>query len=378
MKAWLLPLAAAALLPAAPLQAFVPGTVTMASEAVVGAPAAGTYRVHVIDVGTGLSVFVEGQDFTLLYDAGSNDDFGRGADADRVLAYLKTVRPDLTTIDHVVLSHPHKDHVEMMDDVLEGYAIGAVWDSGSLNDTCGYRAFLDVVAEKHIAYHDALGADGTHDAKVKKVSCHGKQRPATTLRLPRGTRIGPVPLTVPLGAGAEMTFLHADGTRKGPSDFNESSVVVRLTLGGRTVLLPGDGEAGGRQLPKLEPRPNSTEGQILACCTASLRSDVLVASHHGSKTSSRVRFLDAIAASEYIVSVGPKAYSGTVLPDKEVMAEYDRRGTVWRTNLTDKTCGKAPTKIGKPADGKPGGCDNVVVAIDAAGALAVGYFRAAR
>jgi len=367
----------AALLAASPAAAFVPGTATLPSAQVVGTPAAGTYRVHVIDVGTGLSVFVEGGDFTLLYDAGSNDDFGRG-DADRVLAYLRAVRPDLRRIDHVILSHPHKDHVEMMDDMLGAYDIGAVWDSGALNDTCGYRAFLDAVAEKRIAYHDALGGDGTHDAKVKKASCHGRQRPATTLHLARGSRIGPVPLTVPLSAGAEMTFLHADGTRRGPSDFNEASVVVRLSLGGRTVLLPGDGEAGGRQLPTLTPRPNSTEGQILACCMAALRSDVLVASHHGSKTSSRVRFLDAIGASQYIVSVGPKAYSGTVLPDREVIAEYERRGTVWRTDVSDRTCGTARVKIGAPADGKPGGCDNVVVDIGPADAMTVGYYRGGR
>lgn len=53
-------------------------------------PPKGTYAVHAIDVGTGLSVFVEGHDFALLYDAGSNDDSGRGA-KNRVLAYLRAV-----------------------------------------------------------------------------------------------------------------------------------------------------------------------------------------------------------------------------------------------------------------------------------------------
>ena len=56
------------------------------------APPAGTYVVHSIDVGTGLSIFVEGTDFTLLYDAGSNDDTARAPD-NRVIAYLKAVRP---------------------------------------------------------------------------------------------------------------------------------------------------------------------------------------------------------------------------------------------------------------------------------------------
>src|SRR5882724_2517486 len=37
------------------------------------APAPGTYQIHLIDVGTGLSILVRGADFALLYDAGSND-----------------------------------------------------------------------------------------------------------------------------------------------------------------------------------------------------------------------------------------------------------------------------------------------------------------
>lgn|GEM_PF-3444149 len=54
-----------------------------------------------IDVGTGLSVFVRRPDFALLYDAGSNDDLAAGAN-NRVLAYLKAVAPDLHQIDHVM------------------------------------------------------------------------------------------------------------------------------------------------------------------------------------------------------------------------------------------------------------------------------------
>jgi beta-lactamase superfamily II metal-dependent hydrolase len=344
-----------------------------------GPPPAGTYVVHAIDVGTGLSIFVEGHDFTLLYDAGSNDDFARGKGKDRVLAYLAKVRPDMTVLDHLILSHPHKDHVEMMDDMLDAYEVRNVWDSGSLNDTCGYRAMLDaIMAEQGVVYHDALGGGGTQDFVVKDLgTCHGKPRPATTLRVPRGSQIssGAAAAEIPLGAGATMRVLHADGTIKPKGNFNEAAVVTRLTLGSRSLLLPGDGEAGGRKDPKETPNPKSTEGQLLACCAALLHSDILVASHHGSKTSSRVAFLDAIAASQYVVSVGPKAYSNTVLPDKEVIAEYTKRGTVWRTNLDDTACLTKPAKIGPDNDNKPGGCDNVRIVIGPTGAIAADYFR---
>lgn len=75
------------------------------------------YKIHVIDVGTGLAVFVESKNFALLYDAGSQDDLHDG-DENRVLAYIHAVRPDLRRLDHVILSHPHKDHVQLMPDVL--------------------------------------------------------------------------------------------------------------------------------------------------------------------------------------------------------------------------------------------------------------------
>ncbi|HYG46383.1 MAG TPA: MBL fold metallo-hydrolase [Allosphingosinicella sp.] len=364
------------LAPAVGRAAQPPAPSAAAVPVAAGPPPAGTYVVHAIDVGTGLSVFVEGHDFTLLYDAGSNDDARRGKDKDRVLAYLRKVRPDMTSLDHVILSHPHKDHVEMMDDVFETYEVRDVWDSGAFNDTCGYRAFLDaVIAEPGVAYHNALGSGGFHEVRVRKSSCHGRKRPATILRVPRASQISNA--VVPLGDNASMMILHADGTRKGPSDFNDASVVARLLLGGRSVLLPGDGEAGGRKAPSEIPRPNSAEGKLLACCAIHLRSDILVAGHHGSMTSSRSVFLDAVQASHYVVSAGPKAYSGTVLPDEVVIKEYARRGTVWSTALNDDTCPDNKAKIGPDDDNKPGGCDNVRIVIGRDGSITADYFREA-
>ena len=44
------------------------------------------FALHVVDVGTGLGLFVEGPDFALVYDAGSNDDRSTGGD-NRFVAY---------------------------------------------------------------------------------------------------------------------------------------------------------------------------------------------------------------------------------------------------------------------------------------------------
>ena len=36
----------------------------------------------------------------------------------------------LITLDYVVLSHPHRDHVELLPDLFASYQVKEVWDSG--------------------------------------------------------------------------------------------------------------------------------------------------------------------------------------------------------------------------------------------------------
>lgn len=383
MGKWVIGILAAGLgFAPAPASAFQPPTTPHTSPPatpaavvpLIGVPPAGTYVIHAIDVGTGLSVLVEGHDFALLYDAGSNDDGARGA-ADRVLAYLHAARPDLRVIDHLFLSHPHEDHDAMIDDVLTTYDVRNVWDSGSLNNACAYHAFLDAVAaEPGVAYHDALGSGGTHDATftASTTKCHGAVRTAT-VHVPRGSQIAPG-VAIPLGAGAQMTILHANGNARS-NHLNDASVVTRLDLGTRHVLLMGDagGENEVRHPPSTPARPDSVEGELLANFRTALPADVLIVGHHGSMTSSRVNFLDAVGARDFVISVGPKLYSGTRLPDAAVVTELTRRGSVWRTDRNDAACAKNPRKIGPDNDGKPGGCDNVQIVIDPTGAIAAGY-----
>lgn len=58
---------------------------------------------------------------------------------------------------------------------------------------------------------------------------------------------------IALGANATMTVLAADGAPL--PNVNANSVVVRLQLGARSVLLMGDAEAGGAA--GSGPRPGS-------------------------------------------------------------------------------------------------------------------------
>jgi beta-lactamase superfamily II metal-dependent hydrolase len=322
-------------------------------------PSQATYTIDVVDVGTGLAALVRGPDFTLVYDGGSNDDLARGI-GNRFLAYIKAVAPTLTTIDQLILSHPHRDHVELLPDLFAAYAVRQVWDSGRLNDICGYRAFITAVHdEPGVQYHNALQDFGTRNYSFTATTCYGQAVPAQNVQLTLSSRITDLPVT--LGQNATMTILHSDGADY-PSP-NQNSLVVRLNLGATRVLLMGDAEAGGRQSPSVQPTPDSIEGQLLACCLADLAARVMIVGHHGSKTSSRRALLNAVNASLFIVSSGPTKYGSVTLPDQEVIDELQSRGQVFRTDVNDSACATNTAKIGPDADGKAGGCDNIRVTL---------------
>jgi hypothetical protein len=137
----------------------------------------------------------------------------------------------------------------------------------------------------------------------------------------------------------------------------------------------GDAEAGGRAAPNTLPAAQSIEGILLDCCLSELRADILIVGHHGSKTSSRTTFLNAVGATRFVISSGPMKYGSVVLPDKEVVQELEHRGIVFRTDLNDQTCGQNPAKIGPDSDGEAGGCDNVRIVLSAGSQPAVAYFR---
>lgn len=323
------------------------------------------YYLHLIDVGTGLAVFVEGPGFTLLYDGGSNDDTARGS-RNRLTAYLRHARPSLTTIDHVILSHPHRDHVELLPDVLASYTIGNVWDSGATNPICSYRAFLRQIRTRQIPYHDAHQEVGSHAVPLAQKNCYGVAEAPETLTIPHASRIVEG-APIPLGTSATLTFLHADASDL--HSFNENSLVAVLELGRSRVLLMGDAEAGGRRNPDILPASNSVEGELIECCASALRADVLVAGHHGSKTSSRTALLDRVGAYVFLVSAGPTKYASVTLPDREVMAEFAERGTIYRTDVDDHACRVDPSKIGTDNDDQPGGCNDVLVSIGPGGEI---------
>ena len=110
-----------------------------------------------------------------------------------------------------------------------------------------------------------------------------------------------------------FTILHpqssdyVDGARK----TNDLSCVLKIEAKSGSVLLTGDIEA-------------ITESALLARSRASLRADVLLVPHHGSRTSSTSEFIAAVSPSMALIAAGYRNRFGH--PRGDVVARYRRAG----------------------------------------------------
>jgi competence protein ComEC len=265
-----------------------------------------------------------------------------------VLDYLAAaLGPGEQVIEHVVLSHPHLDHASALDFVLHAHQVRHVWDSGRIHQAVFYRDFLEAVArEEGATYHTAAPPAPGRTVHVKGFDV--TIPPSVTWQ---SFSEGDV---VALGGDARFTLLHAEA--KEHRDPNQNSVVIAVDLGATRLLLTGDAESGRRADPSAPL--GDVEEHLVDHFAAELDADILQVGHHGSKTSSRRAFLEAVTPSLALISVGPKAYSGTTLPDPEVIAALEAIGaTVLRTDEHDADC-----------PGGPGGCDSWIVTIEGGGA----------
>jgi competence protein ComEC len=339
-----------------------------------GPPPAGRYRVHMIDVGTGMAFLIQGHDFTVLFDGGSSDDRGtisRSGNRNRLIAYLyaalgpsgpKECVPDgdpwpvvdspRIKIDHVFLSHPHNDHVNMLDDVMRCYRAEHVWDPGSIYQTVAYRNFIASFAEDaSVRYHTSAVPPESKAVRIndERLAIAG-----------RWTHFRASADAIDLGRGASFKILHANGAWY--SDANQNSLVVSFKLGSKKVLVTSDADSGERDDPSAPI--GFIEKYLVQVHRDELKSDILQVGHHGSKTSSRLEFLRVVNPSWALIPVGPALYTGVKLPDPEVLdalVATNRSMKILRTDTNDRRCPEAD-RIGFD-DHTPGGCDNHILEI---------------
>jgi competence protein ComEC len=117
--------------------------------------------------------------------------------------------------------------------------------------------------------------------------------------------------------GVRFEFLHP-GRNDTPARRNNLSCVLRIATAGGSMLLTGDIERAA-ELRLLDESP-------------SLKTEVLLVPHHGSRTSSSAEFISAVAPRWAVVPAGYRNRFGH--PNREVLERYRTAGVqILRTDL---------------------------------------------
>jgi competence protein ComEC len=236
-------------------------------------------HVSFIDVGQGDAVFIQKGNRQVLVDGGPSPRAISLALGRRMTFWDRS-------IDLLVLTHPHQDHLAGLVEVLRRYRVGQVLYPVLDYSSPLYDEFRGVVEEKG----------------VKVVPARAGQR----IDLADGVVIEVFNPPSPPLTGSN-------------SDIDNNSVVLRLEYGGISFLLTGD---IGRE----------AEWEIIRG-RATLESDVLKVAHHGSVTSTTSEFLAVVSPALAVISVGADNDFG--LPDEEVVDRLEEKigkENVYRTD----------------------------------------------
>lgn len=247
-----------------------------------GGLANGTVRVCILSVGPGQCVVAE-------LPGGHAAIFDAGSEANTHL-FDTTIEPYLRfraihTVDAIFISHPNIDHFNAVEEMVRRWEVRRVYLT---------RQFLDDVPTN----------------------------PSAAILLRRLSELNHRPLVlaagdhVQLGSGTVVNVLWPNQT-SGLRD-NDASLVLALRHAGRQILLCGDIQAKAQRLLLADP--------------ALLRSDVLIAPHHGSTESATADFIRAVNPLWIVSSndhtLSKKQRNFEVIAAGQTLYRTDRRGAV--------------------------------------------------
>jgi competence protein ComEC len=234
-------------------------------------------RLVALEVGQGAASLVEGRRAAVLVDAGSSvagRDWGKRA----VLPALAAL--GVERLDVLIVSHGDLDHSGGVPSVLSAVSVGEVWVPHGASFDPAFGRIREMARSRGIPVFE-----------------RGAGSPAVAVGDLWIEPLWPLPV-------AERRSR------------NDRSLVVRIGVAGRRILLPGDLEA-------------SAEADLVSS-GADLRSEVFALPHHGSRTSSTKIFFEAVGATVAIASAPCRSRFG--MPHADVLARAEGGGvSVWWT-----------------------------------------------
>lgn len=246
---------------------------TLHSRAEAAAPS-----VEILDVGQGDATLVRYARNAILVDGGGSlrdPRFGS-----RVLIPALVTR-GVRRLDAVVLTHPHPDHCVGLIPVMQSLEVGELWISGRhAGESCTAR-LVDIAFLRGIPVRIAERA-------------------------------------TPVAIGSIALEPMVPRLRFKRAFLNNTSIVLRVRFGRQSALLTGDIE-------------KDAERTLVEDFGPRLDTDVLKVAHHGSRTSTTSRFLDATSPATAVISCGRDNRFGH--PAADVVEELRRRRIrVFRTD----------------------------------------------
>jgi competence protein ComEC len=249
----------------------VAGVAVFTGLLLAGRPDAGRLTVTFLDIGQGDAILIEGPEgHRVLVDGGPGE---------QVIgtALGRNVPFDDRRIDLVIATHPDADHLGGLPEVLARYDVRSVLMTEVEADTTFYQA-----------WRGAMTATGL---------------PAEAAR--RGD-------TIDLGGGARIDVLAPD--EEDPllqvREVNDTSVVLRISMGEVSFLLTGD---------------LAEDGELaLMRSGTGLDAAVLKVGHHGSRSSSTREFIARVNPIVDVISVGASNPYGHPAPEALARLAEDR------------------------------------------------------
>ncbi len=234
----------------------------------LGSRSSGRLEVAFVDVGQGdMAVITTPRGYRIVVDG--------GPDAQRAASALGEILPFWErSIDLAVLTHPHRDHIAGLTEVLRRYEVGGVLERRQTFVSADYEAWKGLI----------------DSASVPTLSASA----GATLRFDDG-------VSIEVLSPPESLLVGTD------SDIDNGSVVLRIVYGRVKFLLTGDMFHEG-------------ESRLIDSGVA-VDSDVIKVGHHGSRTSSSEEFIRSVAPVAAVISAGKDNHFGH--PDDEIVERLE-------------------------------------------------------
>lgn len=242
----------------------------------ISSPPVGEIQIHMLDIGQGDSILIQGNGKNILVDTGPP------SSKKKLLEKLKKYKVE--KIDLLIITHAHSDHNGNVLAVLDALPVDLVMESSALTASPIVKKYYSLMKEKKIP-----------------------------LKIPKAGEF------YEINEGSNLEFLTPLGSFEDSENVNNSSLVFILSSGKVKALFTGDAES-------------QVEKELVRLYGNKLESQILKSPHHGSRTSSSDLFIKTVHPQISLISLGARNDYGH--PHKEVFNRYQKHGVgVYRTDL---------------------------------------------